>query len=481
MVAAQTLVFSPNTVKAFEAAFALQPNESHDWLSREKAANPQNLMPVLVENYLDFFRAFIQEEQHYLTTLQSKKDDRLNQIIRISDANPFKRWALASIYLQSAIARSKFDEQWSAAVEMRKAFLLLEENHALFPNFAPNNIGRGLLYILVGSIPPNYQWVVKLASMKGGVDEGRAMLKTALLSKEQLVYQNILRMEALFYLSFVELNLFPDKQAAEDLLEFYSAADLNSPLLLYAKASIEMRTGQNDAAFQTLSSRKTLPSEIPFYYLEYLDAEAHLRRLDPKAVELYTNFLTHFQGLNYRMDATRKMAWMALLNEDTSSYHAHMNAVKLMLPGTVEADQQAMKEALRNELPSVELLKARLFFDGGYYARCHEVLNQLGQSFSDLSFNEKEEYTYRSGRLAHALGNEKQALYYYQLSYTVYQNSPLYYAANAALLAGEIHEMNHQKKEAERLFNLCLSLKPDEYRQGIHAKAKAGLDRLQSR
>ncbi|MCC7317983.1 MAG: hypothetical protein IT219_05585, partial [Bacteroidales bacterium] len=113
MVAAQTLVFSPNTVKAFEAAFALQPNESHDWLSREKAANPQNLMPVLVENYLNFFRAFIQEEQQYLTTLQSKKDDRLNQISRISDANPFKRWALASIYLQSAIARSKFDEQWS--------------------------------------------------------------------------------------------------------------------------------------------------------------------------------------------------------------------------------------------------------------------------------------------------------------------------------------------------------------------------------
>lgn len=481
MVVAQTLEFSPHTVKAFEAALALKTNETHHWVALEQAANPLNLMPLLVENYLDFFRVFIQEEPRYLFHLQSKKDDRINQINRVSDANPLKKWAIASIYLQSSIARSKFNEQWSAAVEMRKAFLLLEENYALFPAFEPNNIGRGLLYILVGSIPPNYQWVVKLASMKGSVAEGRTMLKTALLSKESLPYQNILRMEALFYLSFVELNLFPDKQAAADLLEFYSPADVNNPLLLYAKASIEMRTGQNDAAFQTLSSRKTLPSEIPFYYLDYLDAEAHLRQLDPKALELYSNFLAHFKGLNYRVDAARKMAWIALLNKDTASYHEQMNALKTMQLGAVEADQQAMKEALRNNLPSVELLKARLLFDGGYYVRCQEVLNHIGRSFTGLSLKEKEEYTYRSGRLAHALGNEKQALYYYRLSYTVYQNSPLYYAANAALLAGEIYEMNHQNKEAERMFNLCLSLKPEEYRQGIHAKAKAGLDRLQSR
>lgn len=480
-VKAQSLEFTPHAVQAYASVLALKVEESSRFISLERAENPQNLMPLLVENYLDFLSAFIQEEQRYLDVLQQKKESRLSQFNKVSDANPLKRWALASVYLQSAIARSKFNEQWSAAVEMRKAFLLLEENHALFPTFAPNNIGRGLLYILVGSIPPNYQWVVKLASMKGGVSEGREMLKSALQSSELLPFQKVLRTEALFYLSFVELNLFPDKQAATDLLKFYTPDDVNNPLLLYAKASIEMRTGQNDAAFQTLSSRKKLPSEIPFYYLDYLDAEAHLRQLDVNALVSYTYFLTHFKGKNYRVDATRKTAWIALLKHDSLAYYSTMQQVKQMEAGTVEADQQAVKEAIRNTAPTFELLKARLLYDGGYYTRCQEVLIQVGKSFSNLSPTDKEEYTYRFGRLSQALGNQKDALYYYRLSYTLYRNSPLYYSANSALLAGEIHEMNNQKKEAEELFNLCLSLNPEEYRQGIHAKAKAGIDRLRSR
>ncbi len=66
MVVAQTLEFSPHTVKAFEAALALKTNETHHWVALEQAANPLNLMPLLVENYLDFFRVFIQEEPRYL-------------------------------------------------------------------------------------------------------------------------------------------------------------------------------------------------------------------------------------------------------------------------------------------------------------------------------------------------------------------------------------------------------------------------------
>jgi tetratricopeptide (TPR) repeat protein len=149
-----------------------------------------------------------------------------------------------------------------------------------------------------------------------------------------------------------------------------------------------------------------------------------------------------------------------------------------METGQVEADKQAAREARNSKLPSKELLKARLFFDGGYYGKSREMLFKANRSFNQMSEDQKLEYNYRMGRVFHALENYPEAILYYKKTWTEGATSPLYFAANAALLAGEINELTLNYEEALRLYKLCLSIDPEEYRMGIHAKAKAGINRL---
>ena len=474
-------MLSANMQGAYQAAISL--NEAEMWvhIKAEQKDQPDNLFPLVVENYLDFFKAFILEEKAFNVNLQDKKDDRISQISKVDPNNPLKLWALASIYLQSAASRSKFDEPYSAALEVRKAYLLLEENKTRFPDFLPNNISLGLLYAIIGSVPPQYQWIVKLASMEGDINEGRKLLYTALHPVDPDKYSRLMRPEVLFYLSFIEMNLNPDKRLSQKLLQDYTSEDILNPLLLYSKVSIEMKSGSNESALRTLKKRSKTSTAFPLYYLDYLEAEAKLRKLDTSAAINYHYFLDNYRGLNYKADARRKLAWIAILRSDTTAYINTLKQIVSIEAGQVEADKQALRESGNNEIPLMDLLKARLLFDGGYYDKSREMLLRASKSFQQMSMNQRLEYNYRMGRVYHALDNYPEALNYYKKTWTDGLDSPLYYAANSALLAGEINELAQKTDEAIRLYKLCLSIQPEEYRLGIHAKARAGLNRLKTR
>ncbi len=140
-------------------------------------------------------------------------------------------------------------------------------------------------------------------------------------------------------------------------------------------------------------------------------------------------------------------------------------------------DKNAEREAEAGIVPPLVLLKARLLYDGGYYQRALDVL--AGQPESSLpTFLGRLEYTYRKGRILHGLKKYDEALAQYERTIEQGQNSEAFFACNAALQAGLIEEKRGRKTSARTYFNRCLSLKPEEYRTGLHQQAKAGLSRL---
>ncbi|MCC6463063.1 MAG: hypothetical protein IT260_21515, partial [Saprospiraceae bacterium] len=67
---------------------------------------------------------------------------------------------------------------------------------------------------------------------------------------------------------------------------------------------------------------------------------------------------------------------------------------------------------------------------------------------------------------------------YYMVVIETGARQPWFFACNAALQLGLLHEQRQEKTLARAAFRRCLELQPEEYAAGLHARAKAGLDRV---
>ena len=76
--------------------------------------------------------------------------------------SPFYLYTQADIHLQWAITRVKFEDYFQAVMEIKRAFNLLTKNQELFPDFMPNQKNLGLLHALIGTVPDQYRWGLKL-------------------------------------------------------------------------------------------------------------------------------------------------------------------------------------------------------------------------------------------------------------------------------------------------------------------------------
>jgi tetratricopeptide (TPR) repeat protein len=470
--------FTQGCQQAYELVFDLQFEQAKSILKKEEQKQATNLMVPLIENYMDFLAVFISEDENLFNQLQPKREQRLNRITLAPDDDPMKRLAMAGIQLQWAMVKLKFGQQVSAAWEIRRSFLLVSENMRLFPEHLPNRIAMGVLYSLVGSIPTNYQWIARLASMQGTVEEGSLMLQQAFNDCGISDSWKPLQSEVLFYLTYIEMNLRPDKSHAQNLLGYFPASEDLPHLLLYAQTNLLMHLGMNDEALILLNSRDNSKARIPLAFLDYMTGECYLRKLEPiEAAIYYRRFLNHFNGKNYRSDAIRKLAWTELLQGKNRSYKAEIIKISEAEIGLIDADKQALRELQSGKEPDKELLKARLLFDGGYYSRAAEHMLTLGLP-EQMEIGRRVEYYYRFGRIRHEQKIIQEAIIFYGKTIDEGKSLPVFYAANSALKLGEIFESAGEKEKSEKYYQLCLQIMPDEYRTSIHLKAKAGLNRL---
>lgn len=473
--------FTETCSQAYNLVFDLQFGQATGVLEQEKQRDPSNLMIPLIENYIDFLTVFLSEDEAVFRNLSPNRQNRLRVLSQASDKDPMKRLAIAVVQLQWALAKIKFGQHLSAAWEIRSSFQLIAENIRLFPDHLPNRIAMGVLYALVGSVPTNYQWVVRLASMHGTVDSGSKMLRQVFDDCGNSEQWQPLQAEVLFYLSYIEINLRPDKTSANNLPALFDTYDNLPYLLIYAKANLLMHLGKNDAALTLLNSSNMSSSRFPFAFLEYLTAECYLRKLHVDSAEVhYRRFLDQSTGINYKADATRKVAWCKLLQGSEKDYKHVISEISEHYAGEVDADKQALREKKYGVVPYGKLLEARLLFDGGYYGEASQKLFSINNPNS-FPNSRKVEYYYRLARIRHEQNKLSEAKDLYRTTVIEGRNLPEFYAANAALKLGEIFESTGELLLSEQYYTTCLTISPEEYRISIHLKAKAGLNRLKSK
>ncbi|MBN4065801.1 tetratricopeptide repeat protein [Candidatus Amoebophilus asiaticus] len=473
--------FNANCIAAYQSLFSLQLDKAKELIEREKLQNPDNLIPIYIENYIEFFVVFIGENENDFHNYKEGYEKRLEKINPANEDSPFYLFIKAELLIQSAFIRIKFDEYITASYEFYKAYNLIEDNISKYPAFKPNYKCLGMLHALVGSVPEKYRWVINLIGLEGTLEQGLAELKELIKDKDlDKKYRSLYVNETKILSTFILIQLKLSDQREWEHIDFTEAEIQDNLLFQYITATKQIKSYQNDTAIIILENRSQSAAYYPFYFLDYLTGLTKFRRLDSGAYVHFEKFLFHFKGINYIKDAYQKLAWYHLINKDTVKYHYYISLCKKAGFTYIDEDKNAAKEADSGIIPNVNLLKARLLFDGGYFSRALAILENH-QRNEDVNEEEKAEIVYRKARILHEWGKWDEAMPYYLGTIERYGKTTHYYAANAALNVGYIYEEKGDLEKAQYFFTKCLKMDDHEYKQSINYKAKLALKRIEKK
>ncbi len=461
--------------RAYEKATSLQFLEAEDYLQQIRQQDPENLIIYHIENYIDCLTLFITEDKEAFQEFKSRKKERLAKIALGDPSSPYYLYVQADIRLQWALVRIKFEEYLGAFHDVSKAHKLLQQNEVAFPGFIPNKKDLGLLHALVGTIPDSYKWGIKLLSgLEGTIAQGKKEMESVLNYAGQ--HDFLFEEETLVIYALLLLHLANKPEQAWNVLQGRLRPGSNL-LHCFVLSNIAMRTGRNDRAIQLLENRPNGPSYHPFPFTDYMLGISKLRKLDQDANAPLLRFLKTYNGQNFIKDTYQKLAWHALLNDNPHGYLHYMGACMEKGKALTGDDISALNEAEAGFIPTPDLIRARLLFDGGYYQQAFRVIEKVNNE-SLKREKEQLEYLYRKGRILDGLQQYEQAVFYYNLTIKKGRKMPYYFACNAALKTGIIYENRKVFSKAREYFRECLKMYPSEHQNSLHHQAKAGLGRI---
>lgn len=478
--------FTPAASEAYRTIVELRLDEGRARVDALRAADPNNLVAVWLADYADFFEAYVGVGEDRFEELEDAYDERLELLAERGPADsPYHRYVRANMQLHWALARLKYGEYVTTFREARRAYKLLEANLERFPEFALARREFGVLQAAVATVPSGYQWGVELVTgMEGDLRGGRRNLELAL---DQLRAEDspfVAETEAIY--AFFLLNLAREPEAAWTLVSGAGGAEAGgegfresaSPLARFVAANVAMRTGRNDEAIEILSTRLHSPRLLAFPYLDFMLGVGLQRRLEPQAAVYLRSFLEQRgERGEFVKEAYQKLAWEAALAGRDEAYFALLQRATEVGTSVAGGDKNAMREAARQRLPQVSLLRARLLFDGGYYERAAEAIAAVDEE--ELVGEERIELPYRAARIAAARGHDERATALYKRTVSIGRDAGAYYACKAAVELGALAESAGATQAAVAYYELALGMSPDEYGPGLHQQARSGLARLE--
>lgn len=468
-------VFSSTLEQAYKASLSFKIEHSRKLCKVASAENPNNNLVVYFEHINDFLEVFINENKTLFDQKSIVLQQQLKTIEKDKSISGWKNYILAEMQLHQAMIHIKFSEYFSAAIGVRRALNLCKENMDQYPNFALSLKPLSVLDIVIGSMPDNYKWAVRLIGLDGQFNRGISNLNAL----PNLLKNNRLEAfipEVKIIHAFLLLNL-KNKESAWSIIQSLNETEKNNLLYIFCAANIARNTSRNEWAILLLKNRPQGGEIMPFPYLDYLTGVCLLNKLDPTADVWFSKYMGSFHGNTYLKDCCLRLGWSKLLQNKKLEYYKYMGICQKIGNTNTDPDKAALKESQRSEPPQLLLLKARLLFDGGYYNNVLELLNS--NEIQALKSNaELTELAYRLGRTYQESGKTESAIAQYTKALVMGAKLPEYFAAASALKLGSIYENLNNKKEAEYYYKRCLDFKNHPFVNSFGRQSKAGLNRI---
>ena len=466
--------FTPGCMQAYQSAISLKLNEAQQLSNQEKQRNANNLVPFFIDNYIDFFVLFFNENPADLKRLSPNKDKRL-QLMEAGPSNsPFTLFSQAIIQLQWAAVDVKFGNRWNSGWAFRDAFKLAKQNQQLFPDFTPNLMITGPLQMAASTIPKNYRWLSNMVGIKGTMQQGRNYLNTFINSRDP--WAQLFMNEGIFYQCYTQFYLLNQPAEALSFIKSRQLDVINNHLFAYMAAHLHLNNKESYLTEAIVLNRNKGAEYLSTPIWDFELGYAKLYRLSPDAGQYLERFLNAFKGKFYVKEVTLKLAWFYLLQGNMAQYKKCIANVIKNGASESDADKRANKEATIGKIPNVVLLKSRLLNDGGYNK---EALNLLAgkTNFDFADETERLEFTYRVGRIYDDLGRYEEAIKAYEVTINTGRKRTEYFAARSALQIGLIYEKKGKNAQAITYYKTCINMEGHDYEDSLEQKAKAGIIR----
>jgi tetratricopeptide (TPR) repeat protein len=466
--------FNTDCRKAYEEIIRLKLNTGQQILEAEKKAHPSNLIPYFLENYIDFFTLYFNEDPSEYQRRKPFLEQRLAMMRKGNPSSPFFLFTRSVIYFQWAAVEIKFGERWDAAWSFRRSFLTGKENLENFPDFQPSRMLQGSMQVAAGTIPPGYQWLSSLLGIHGSIDSGMIYLENMLNNSDPDAV--IFHDEAAFYYLYLKFYILNQREQVFRYIRQQNWNTRDNHLFAYLIANLSLNNQDASVTEDIVRQLNRDPGYLNMSVWDMQMGYAKADRLDKESVIYLNRFLSEFKGKFYVKDVLQKISWIYYLQNEPEK--AEVARKRIMVSGNTEtdADKQALKEAESGRWPNQTLLRARLLDDGGYYPQAlQELSGKQVSSFTDPA--DQLEFTYRTGRIYDALGRASEAMTAYQEAIRLGEGRREYYGARAALQMGYIYESRGDKKAALVYFKKVLAMKSHDYKNALDQKAKAGIDR----
>ncbi len=459
-------------LKAYSEILSLKLKEGNAILANVKHELGDSPFYYLVHSYSETLNLLLLEDYSEYQRVKKNHSQYIKALPRLAYPLEWKLLIEAEIRFHSALLKLKFNEELSAAWELKQAYQLIQTINRKFPDFIHHRKLLGLFQLFLGSVPEKYVWLTNLFGYKGEISKGIRMLEEVENS------DSFFALEAFMLRAAAQKYILKTPGCVSCQIAGKAGDNKRNYLLAYLYAAVLVKEGQSDKALEILS-RYAPYSYSPFPLVYLLQGEILLYKGDyEESRRHYIRFLKSTKGDNHIKDAYYKICLTYWLSGNEEKARYYLERIGKAGQEIYDSDKYAGQFARDGEFPDIYLMRARLSSDGGYLGKALAELSKYCIK-SEEDHKDNIEFWYRKGRIFQLQGQYQPAMDNYQKVILLSEGKNHYFAPNACLQTGYILSELGRIAEARRYFEKALSYTEHEYKNSIDNKARAALSEIE--
>lgn len=474
IASAYNYTYTEGCNRSYQHFMALRLQEGNATIKKEMMNDPKNLMAIFLSDYEDCLVLLFNGDKKEYEQRKGHQDARITILERGDTKSPWYRFCKAGVYLHWALVNIRMGDNYKAALNFRKSFVLLKENKKLFPDFEYNNIYWGLEEAALGAIPDNYKWIASVFGLSGDVKKGVGHIEHFINKHNS---NDPLRNEAVIIYCYLRFYLLYQQQPTWNYINSTAFPIHDNLMHAFVKSNIAVNYRKADVAIETLNQAQKNPDYAKYPILDFEYASALFLKLNLNSIQYFKRFLSRYNGGLFIKDTWQKIAYAYYIQGNMREATNARQKIKTTGSAVVDADKQALRFANNDAWPDKTLLETHLLIDGGFYKTALEKISAKSESdFKTIS--DVLEYYFRLGRIYDETGNDTKALQYYQQVINKGKDRQEHFAARSALQMGFIFEKIGKSKDAILKYQESLAMRNHDYQSSIDQQAKAGINRI---